>query len=44
MKINSSQEVWALNGKEMTLGHILKSILGRELSALNRIEMTVGHK
>ena len=38
------RELWALNGKEMTLGHKRKSTLGGELQALNGKEMTLGHK
>ena len=38
------RELQALNGKEMTLGHKLKTTLGRELWALNEKEMTLGHK
>ena len=37
-------ELWALNGKEMTLGHKWKTTLGRELWALNGQEITLGHK
>ena len=38
------QEVWALNGKEMTLGHQSKQTLGQKLQALNGKEMTLGDK
>ena len=34
----------ALKGKEMIVGHKLKSTLGRELWALNEKEMTIDHK
>ena len=38
------QELWALNGKEMTIGHKLKSTLDQEFWALNGKEMTLGDK
>ena len=37
-------EVWALNGKKMTLGYTWKLTLGRELSALKGKEITLGYK
>ena len=44
MKTTLGGELWALNRKEMTLGHKLKSTLGRELWVVNIKEMTLGHK
>ena len=38
------RELQALNEKEMTLRHKLKTTLGQELWALNGKEMTLGHK
>ena len=44
MKNDSRSELWALNGKEMTLGHKRKTTLGRELRDLKGEAMTLGHK
>ena len=44
-KTTPGLEVKALNGKEMTLGHKLKTTtLGHQLRALNGKEVTLGHR
>ena len=43
-KTTLGRELWARNGKEMTLDHKWKTTLSRELWALNGKEMTLGHK
>ena len=40
----NGKRLWALNGKEMTLGYKWKTSLGQELWALDRKEITQGHK
>ena len=43
-KSTLDRELWALNGKEMTLDHKWNSTPGGELWALNEKEITLGHK
>ena len=44
-KMTLGRHLKALNGKEMTLSHILeKMATSQDLRALNRKEMIVGHK
>ena len=43
-KMTLGRELWARNGKEMTLDHKLEMTPGRELWALNGKNTTLGHK